>query len=361
MEQSIYKHLARHMSMMGLPPTQDLVDILEQNFTQEEAKTAMMLPSTDIPLKPVTLTDLAASSDMDIKYIKNILDALVEKKLIFSGRTETGEMGYALHHAGFGFPQAFFWEGKKTPEALKMSKQVLKYFNRDVTKKAFAGGQTKPYRYIPIHQSLTLDTQAVLPHDLMDTVIENAAVFAVAHCPCRIQAELMERACHHSVEVCLKFDEMAQYLIDQGLGRQISQKEAKAIVRKAAQEGLVHFVDNSADKVKHNCNCCGCACWNVGTIRRRKIPRDELMAVYFVRRTDPDVCAGCEACVEFCPVDAIEMKDNVALVDEDWCIGCGVCALKCEFDALNIVYRDDIKEVPKNFEILHNSIRKEIG
>ena len=89
----------------------------------------------------------------------------------------------------------------------------------------------------------------------------------------------------------------------------------------AEDEGLVHFVDNTNGKIKHNCNCCGCACWNVGAIKRRKIPRDAIMEVYFVRETDEDECIGCGECVDICPVDALEMDDDRPVVDTDWCIG----------------------------------------
>lgn len=357
MENEIHVHLARHLSMMGLPLTDGLVDILKENFTDEEAGIAMMLPAADIPLQPVTLDKLVQSSDADPGHVADILEGLAERKLIFSGENEAGEKGYALHQPGFGFPQSFFWDGSKSPYAEKMSKLVIKYFNRTVTKEAFGRGDTKAYRYIPVHKSLKPDVQSVLPHDRMQSVLDKAEQFAVAHCTCRVQADLMGRACDHPLEVCLKFDEMAQYIIDQGLGRQVTRKEAAEIVHSAAEAGLVHFVDNAVDKVKHNCNCCGCACWNVGTIRRRKIPRDELMAVYFIRKTDPDLCMGCGDCMDICPVAAVTLEDGVAKVDEDWCIGCGVCAAKCEFDAIHILYREDKSDVPKDFETLHKTIQ----
>jgi len=345
------------MSMMGLPLTDGLVDILKENFTDEEAKIAMMLPPTDIPLKPVTIDELALSGDMDRQYCADILEGLAQRKLIFSGKTKRGERGYALHQVGFGFPQSFFWDGSKTSYTLKMTKLVLKYFNRKVTKQAFGGKNTKAYRYIPVNRSLKPDVQAVLPHDMMDNVLDKAERFAVAHCTCRVQADLMGRSCEHPLEVCLKFDEMADYLVEQGLGRKITREKAREIVQSAAEAGLVHFVDNAADKVKHNCNCCGCACWNVGTIRRRKIPRDELMAVYFIRKTDPDLCVGCGECIDICPVEAVKLEEDMANVDKNWCIGCGVCATKCEFDAVNIIYREDQKEISPDFETLHKRIR----
>jgi ferredoxin len=94
-------------------------------------------------------------------------------------------------------------------------------------------------------------------------------------------------------------------------------------------------------------------------IRRRKIPRDDLMAVYFLRETNPDFCTGCGACIDICPVAALTLGDGPAKVDENWCIGCGVCALKCDFDAVRIIYRKDQNPVPPDFETLHTSIQRE--
>jgi ferredoxin len=361
MDADIHEQLAKHLSTMGmgLPHRETLVEILKENFTEKEAEVALMLPTSNTPLKPVAVAALAVSSTLDKKDLAITLESLAKRRLIYSGKTENGEIGYALHQAGFGFPQTFLWDGRDTPHARKMSKLILKYFNRKATRDAFGGKKTKAYRYIPIHRSLNPDVQAVLPHDKMDNVLDGAQRFAVAHCPCRVEAGLMGKPCKHPLEVCLKFDEMADYLIDRGLGKEITREEAKELVRKSAEIGLVHFVDNTAGKVKHNCNCCGCACWNVGSIRRRKIPRDELMAVYFIRETRPDKFVGCGQCVEICPVEAITLEDDLAVIDENWCIGCGVCATRCEFDAFHIKYRDDQKPLPIDFESLHKSIQQE--
>lgn len=102
-----------------------------------------------------------------------------------------------------------------------------------------------------------------------------------------LQAKILGRTdCHHSLEVCIKYDELAEFVIEKGLARQISKDEAMKILADSEKEGLVHMVDNTQGQIKHTCNCCGHYCWNVGIIRRRKIPRDMLMAVYFIRETD---------------------------------------------------------------------------
>ena len=358
MPKDVYNRLAKHLSTlgMGLPHKDELVDILKSVFSESEAQVALLLPTNHIPLKPMPVVDLARSSNMGIQEVTDILESLAAKKLIFAGKAENGERGYALHQAGFGFSQAFFWEGKDTPQARNMTRLILKYFNRQVTQEAFGAKKVKPYRYIPIQQSLDPEIQAVLPHDRMDTILNQAQRFALAHCPCRVEAGLMGRACEHPLEVCLKFDQMADYLIEQGLGREISREEARQVVNNAARIGLVHFVDNAAGHVQHNCNCCGCACWNVGSIRRRKIPRDDLMAVYFIRQTDNSACVGCGECVEICPVDAITIESELAVVDDQWCIGCGVCMNRCDFDAIQIVRKEVAAEIPSDFESLHQKI-----
>jgi len=42
-------------------------------------------------------------------------------------------------------------------------------------------------------------------------------------------------------------------------------------------------------------------------------------------RIDGDICIACEACLPYCPMEAISMKDDVAVIDQDECVDCAVC------------------------------------
>ncbi len=355
----IYQKLADHLARLGMgyPVRDDLINILKENLTPSEAEVALAIPTGVIPMTSASAKMISANINLPLPELTDMLDRLVSKGLLFAGKTEADEKGYALLQVGFGFPQTFFWKGEDTPHSRKMAQMVAKYFNRAVTAEAY-GSKTKPFRYIPVGKSVKPDLQAVYPYHMMEKVIEKAQVIAVAHCPCRVSYRLAGRGCEHPTEVCMKFDELAGFVIDRGLAREITKKEALEIIRVTEEAGLVHFVDNSQGDIKHNCNCCGCACWSVGSIRRRKIPRDVLMATYFMRRTENESCEGCGACAEICPVEAVQMVNDAPILDEQWCIGCGVCATVCPTDAIAMELRKDKagQVPPAVFKELHRQI-----
>jgi ferredoxin len=68
---------------------------------------------------------------------------------------------------------------------------------------------------------------------------------------------------------------------------------------------------------------------------RHRIERTESKKARMVARVDARQCQGCGVCVDFCPVDAIEV-DDIAVIDSNTCIGCGACVTKCPFDAISL-------------------------
>ena len=47
-----------------------------------------------------------------------------------------------------------------------------------------------------------------------------------------------------------------------------------------------------------------------------------------------DECVGCGKCIKLCPMDAICLVDDVAVIDKDKCINCFVCGEFCELGAI---------------------------
>lgn len=54
-------------------------------------------------------------------------------------------------------------------------------------------------------------------------------------------------------------------------------------------------------------------------------------------------CIACAVCAKNCPVNAITVDNNLAVIDANICINCGICELKCPTDAIN----SEIKEKRK--------------
>ena len=357
----IYERLARHLEplLMGYPHEPGLLELLRESFSLAEAKVALAIPNTLDPLQTADLKTIAGRSGLEPDEAGRVLESLAARGLVFSAPSTDGSQGYGLLQVGYGMPQTFFWANQKDENARRMAKLVIKYFTPKISRQIYGGRPTKTFRYSPAALAIDAPMQGALPGETMEPIVAAAQKIAVAHCPCRVSARILGRTdCTHSLEVCLKYDEMAEFVIDRGLARPISADEALSILKACEKEGLVHMVDNAVGEIKHTCNCCGHYCWNVGVIRRRKIPRDALMASYFIRQTEEDGCVGCGACVDICPVDAVSLKDEKAVVDNDWCIGCGVCAVACPAGAVGITRRTDMRP-PETFSELTRRLREE--
>ncbi len=359
--EDIYLRLAKHLQdlVMGYPYTDELIDLLKEMFSPEEAQVVLALPNNLAPLEVVGLDTILSRTDFPKSTVVPALETLSNRGLIYSATMANGAKGYALLQIGFGVPQTFFWGGQHDARAEKMAALVLKYFSVSTTGKVYGGVPTKSYKYSPANLTIEVPMQGVMPNEQIGSIVEAASKIAVAHCPCRMSAKILGRTdCSHSLEVCIKYDELAEFVVDRGLAREISKDEAHHILKASEEEGLVHMVDNAQGQIKHTCNCCGHYCWNVGIIRRRKIPRDQLMAVYFIRQTELDECIGCGNCADICPVDAVKMVDERPQVDENWCIGCGVCAVSCAAEVISIIRRRE-DQSPENFSALHQQVKTE--
>ncbi len=57
---------------------------------------------------------------------------------------------------------------------------------------------------------------------------------------------------------------------------------------------------------------------------------------------DNEKCVGCEECVDVCPSDVFEMKDEKSVpVNKEECIGCESCVEVCESEAITVTEVED--------------------
>ena len=165
------------------------------------------------------------------------------------------------------------------------------------------------------------------------SIVEKASVIAVTNCPCR----MIMRKCDKPIDVCLQLNRGAEYAIERGTGRKIDVAEAKSILRRAEEAGLVHLTENKAGIGTVICNCCNCCC--VGLPYAKNIATSGMLVPSRYRAVvDGDTCTGCGLCVDDCPMAAINIDEhNVAMIDAEACIGCGVCTNVCPTDAISLI------------------------
>jgi len=52
-------------------------------------------------------------------------------------------------------------------------------------------------------------------------------------------------------------------------------------------------------------------------------------------KVDIEKCTGCGACVDICPVNAIKIENEKAIISEE-CVDCGACVEQCPTEALSL-------------------------
>ncbi len=189
--------------------------------------------------------------------------------------------------------------------------------------------------------------QNALPNDTVmllneiEEMIEAADHIVVQPCDCR----RLGQNCERPLETCIWMDEGALEALDRGHGRQVSNEEAKEIVRWADKRGLMHTADSEwrTRGLHAICNCCACDCYPFRAAQelgsKGAWPRSRYVAVH-----DREDCNLCGACVKRCHFDAFyhdgtlleingKAEEDVVL-DPERCWGCGLCVTTCPSGAI---------------------------
>lgn len=219
---------------------------------------------------------------------------------------------------------------------------------------ALCTSETPFYYPIPVNQDVLPDGEMILPLDDWQKIIDRNEVIAVSTCQCRLRRVLQDdvmEGCDHPMDTCMSFGEEAQYYIENGLGRQIDKDEARAILQRSVDEGMViQSAFSKATEVICSCHgdCCdilsgyvalgaeGCASLNSFP----QVSNYNLVV-------DAEACIKCGACVARCPLYAITMTDDGPVVDAK-CVRCGQCATVCPADARKLTVKENVPELPND-------------
>ena len=340
-----YEELAKHLDqgIVGSPPSPALMGILEILFPGEEAEVGVRLPMQD-----TSLPELREMFPERADSIEGLVERMVKRGTVFvAGQGE--ERKYRLLPSVVGWAETPYWAGKDTEDARKLAPLWIKY--RDEAFGAELARGLPPVRVLPISETLR-ESSEVLPYEALKSKVEAQSFCAVGACPCRQMKRYAGEGCDHSLDNCLHFGDMAHYMVEQGMAREISTQETLKILRESNEEGLVHVSDNLSEDITSTiCNCCGCCCTFLDTKKRTGL--QTFSPSTYVARVDGELCLACGTCEDRCPMEAIAVgDDDVSEVDQALCIGCGVCTPTCTEEAVDLVHREEIKAPPTVQELV---------
>ena len=212
--------------------------------------------------------------------------------------------------------------------------------------KHFAGGlgariiktEEPIFRMIPVNREIVTNKE-ILPMDDAVAIIRMQESISLTECTCRRAKRYAPKGmCGHSMETCFSFGQFAEYLIENGAARRVTQDEAIEIMKKSDDEGLVVGVLNS-QKVETMCACCSCCCGALNAIKFFGRDNAEKSHNNFCVK-DESKCINCGKCSTRCPMGAQKMVDGKAVFNLEFCIGCGLCVTKCPKKALTLHQKD---------------------
>lgn len=334
MSDDAYKRLARALDTLpnGFPETESGVEIkiLKKIFTPEEADLCCELKVT-----LETAAQVAKRTGRPAKEVEELLNAMWERGEI---------VGLQL-----GGVSMF----KMAPWIVGIYEFQLKRMDREFAElceeygRAW-GGQFMKHgpqimQVIPIEKQIPVKQES-LTYQQVSHLIDNAQSFMVNECICKKKEGLLGRPCTKPTEVCLAMAPVPGIFDNHPWGgRVITREGAYELLAKAEEAGLVHLTSNVESGHHFICNCCGCCC---GVLKTIKMGVPNVVNSHYYAEIDPDECAVCGVCAdERCQVDAIRMEGDVYEVLKERCIGCGLCISTCPTSAIKLVHKDPVARI----------------
>jgi Pyruvate/2-oxoacid:ferredoxin oxidoreductase delta subunit len=331
--------------MIPFPVNATLIQLLREILTDEQAD---FIKVFDAPSQ--NLEELKQKTGMPEDALLQTLEGLMRGGVVVGlPSRRTGVMVYRLLPL---FPGIFEYTNLRgeTSERHKKIARLLHTLLGDVRDLAQdnyddfvdLARQLPPVpRIVSVEEEVNAATgDKIMPAEEVSRIIDRCDQVALATCYCRHGKDLLDDPCKVTDDKsnCFLLGKSAQFASKYDFAKSISKDEAKRILAKAADDGLVHKAFhihlNPELEEEAICSCCKCCCgifqmYYSGAMSYHCFTN-------YLAVVDEDACSLCEACVDVCPMETIEMTDETAVVGEEKCIGCGVCAHQCPEEAIEM-------------------------
>ena len=335
-------------NVTGAPDSAAMMRVLRLLFTPEEAHIARRLPQL------ISLPKLAGRLDVDRGELGERITSMAERGLVLDFERD-GIRYVVATPVVIGFFEFTFMRPRPEAPVEEYAEAFGALFEEEDFARSVFTGKTQIGRSFVREEVLPDGPTEILDWERATEVVRTAPSVAVSLCPCRTDASLRGEGCDAPTRTCLTFGNSADLLVRSGLAEAITNDEAMEILEGAKAAGLAQTGDNVRNQVSFLCNCCGCCCGMMRSIKRFNI-YDGIVPSNWMATIDPTRCRGCAVCAKACPTGAITtvpsegkgLRRNWSLVDPARCLGCGVCGDVCRWDAHGMELRDDRPFIPSD-------------
>ena len=247
MTQDVYRELLAVMKKRGgnyagldIPEFFAMVEVM---FTPDEAEI-----NNAMPRGPFTAAGLSEGIGKDVTVVETILEGMADKGLCMALKME-GTQYYQSARFMPGILEYQFMSGKTTARDKQMARLIHDYEKAFDAKTDPVTANFPALRVITVDKTIEAGNQ-VHTYDQVQTFIDKYDAIAVGTCYCRHAASLRGEDTHGMPnEVCMSFGMGAQYTADRLGTRMVTKSEAREIVARSEEAGLIHMSQNTTEDI----------------------------------------------------------------------------------------------------------------
>lgn len=200
------------------------------------------------------------------------------------------------------------------------------------------------YRSVPLNMEVVRDSE-VYPYDDIVKQVKQYGKFAVSPCVCRaLNRTVGAPDMGFPSETCITMGEMAEFYIENGIAREITEEEVLSILKNSTERGMIiQCVYSKASEIICSCHVDGC-----GILQAAKLFGGNATGniSHYNVVFDADKCDGCGLCVERCAMHSLAMADGKPTSIDASCVGCGQCVAICPNGARILEKKPEVRPLP---------------